>query len=47
MDKPHSTVGSRTVGISETWLAKTREPILEPALAIIRHLPDSFRSLVA
>ena len=43
MTKPHSTIGSRMAGISETWLAKTQEPILEPNLEIIdphHHLWD-------
>ena len=35
MDKPHSTVGSRMAGISDAWLAKVTEPILEPELEII------------
>ncbi len=35
MKKPHSTVGSRMAGISDTWLGKVREPILEPDLEII------------
>jgi predicted TIM-barrel fold metal-dependent hydrolase len=43
MKKPHSTVGSRMAGISEDWLAKTPEPVLEPDLEIIdphHHLWD-------
>jgi len=43
MKKPHSTVGSRMAGLSDTWLAKTKEPILEPDLDIIdphHHLWD-------
>ncbi len=43
MDKPHSTVGSRMAGLDDSWLAKTREEILEPDLAIIdphHHLWD-------
>ena len=43
MKKPHTTIGSRMAGISETWLAKTQEPILEPDLEIIdphHHLWD-------
>jgi len=43
MEKPHSTIGSRMAGINESWLAKTREPILDPELAIIdphHHLWD-------
>jgi L-fuconolactonase len=42
-DKPHSTVGSRMVGVDEAWLAKTREDILEPDLPIVdphHHLWD-------
>ena len=35
MDKPHSTIGSRMAGLNDSWLAETREPILEPELAII------------
>jgi len=43
MKKPHSTIGSRMVGVDETWLAKTNEAILEPDLEIIdphHHLWD-------
>jgi len=43
MSKPHSTVGSRMKGLSNEWLAKTQEPILEPDLPIIdphHHLWD-------
>ena len=42
-DKPHSTVGSRMAGVDEAWLAKTREEVLEPDLAIVdphHHLWD-------
>ncbi len=43
MSKPHSTVGSRMVGVNDAWIAKTREPIIEPDLQIIdphHHLWD-------
>ena len=30
MKKPHSTVGSRMAGLSQDWLDKVQEPILEP-----------------
>ena len=43
MKKPHSTVGSRMAGLSDAWLAKVVEPILEPDLEIIdphHHLWD-------
>jgi L-fuconolactonase len=43
MKKPHTTIGSRMAGISESWLAKTQEAILEPDLEIIdphHHLWD-------
>jgi L-fuconolactonase len=43
VDKPHSTVGSRMAGVDETWLAKTREEVLEPDLVIVdphHHLWD-------
>ena len=41
--KPHSTIATRMSGIREDWLAKTREEILEPDLAIVdphHHLWD-------
>ena len=43
MKKPHSTIGSRMAGLSDAWLAKVKEPILEPDLEIIdphHHLWD-------
>ncbi len=43
MQKPHSTVGSRMAGLSDEWLNKVKEPILEPDLEIIdphHHLWD-------
>ena len=43
MKKPHSTVGSRMAGLSDAWLDKVVEPILEPDLEIIdphHHLWD-------
>ena len=43
MTKSQSTIGSRMAGISQEWLAKTQEPIIEPGLAIIdphHHLWD-------
>jgi predicted TIM-barrel fold metal-dependent hydrolase len=43
MKKPHSTIGSRMVGVDEAWLAKSHEAILEPDLEIIdphHHLWD-------
>ena len=43
MKKPHSTVGSRMAGLSQDWLDKVQEPILEPDLEIIdphHHLWD-------
>ena len=41
--KPHTTIATRMSGIREDWLAKTREEILEPDLAIVdphHHLWD-------
>jgi len=43
MDKPHSTVASRMVGVDDAWVAKTQEAIIEPELEIIdphHHLWD-------
>ena len=43
MKKPHSTIGSRMAGLSQDWLDKVREPIIEPELEIIdphHHLWD-------
>jgi predicted TIM-barrel fold metal-dependent hydrolase len=42
-DKPHSTVGSRMVGVDDKWLARTQEEILEPDLVVVdphHHLWD-------
>lgn len=42
-NKPHSTVGSRMAGLSDAWVALTKEPIIEPELEIIdphHHLWD-------
>ena len=41
--KPHTTIATRMSGIREDWLAKTKEEILEPDLAIVdphHHLWD-------
>src|SRR5262245_39541957 len=41
--KPQSTIATRMSGIREDWLAKTKEEILEPDLAIVdphHHLWD-------
>lgn len=43
MDKPHTTVASRMAGLDDAWLAKLKEDILEPELAIVdphHHLWD-------
>lgn len=43
MKKPHTTIGSRMLGLSADWLNKVKEPILEPDLEIIdphHHLWD-------
>ena len=43
MHKPHTTVASRMTGTDDAWLAKLREDVLEPDLAIVdphHHLWD-------
>ena len=43
MQKPHSTIGSRMLSLSQDWLDKVKEAIVEPELEIIdphHHLWD-------